>query len=69
MSPYGRWGKGSSEGLVWDGRCGLIRALGAWLAIVTSDSLGRYGVMKEGGIFFQSVSQSVTFHMDITVTV
>jgi len=35
--------------LVCGGRCGLIRALEAWLATVTSDSRGLCGAMKEGG--------------------
>ena len=49
MGSYGRWGKGSTKGLVCGGRCGLIRALGAWLATVTSDSRGQCGDMKEEG--------------------
>ena len=47
MGSYGRWDKGSSDGLVYGGRCGLIQALGAWLATVTSDSRGQCGDMKE----------------------
>ena len=35
--------------MVCGGRCGLIRALEAWLATVTSDSRGRCGDMKEEG--------------------
>ena len=49
MGSYGRWDKGSTKGLVCGGRCALIRALEAWLRTVTSDSLGRYGDMKEVG--------------------
>ena len=33
--------------MVWSGRCGLIRALEAWLRTVTSDSRGQCGDMKE----------------------
>ena len=49
MGSYGRWGKGNTKELVCGGRCGLIRALGAWLATVTSDSRGQCGDMKEEG--------------------
>ena len=49
MGSYGRWDKGSGDGLVCGGRCGLIQALGALLATVTSDSRGQCGDMKEEG--------------------